>query len=520
MTQAGIDPQTVAAQIACVEHARDLVRAANNVHEAGLHHIAYHLAALALEELGKRELIGVNALRERTEEDPGSMAFGKLDSHTHKLFWAFFAVEFGREKITKESLEQLRNLAKGIHETRLGGLYVDLNSDGVQVPAKNVTPAQARNLIDLATTRLEMATAEKLRDSLPPEELEMQAWFLKTAENPETRNFVLGSHSMGKLAELKNVPNWVRWLREEFNKGEEEGRRLMQEELARKRPQKGKEKKRWKIRVRIVTGSHSIRPRALAKWNERSDWIKLSPVSNKKNELLIDFELLDSIPVQGLWYFGWGLARQFVAALNIGTMGFFWWRLPHQISRYYEHIDDIQQKARLKIERSPILKIDWGENRILTEVDLNVVAQVFVSLPPPDKQEEHAPYNFYIGGLTFLSLNDIHWQCEVQAFGNFLESLKAMMRSRGKWWENEEFVVRFTAFLDEMWPDLDERAKYMSLVEQFPKGDVHKMGVTLKEASFMKLFCDAFFLKHVRPNVLERLNRPGGAKGKAAAKDK
>jgi hypothetical protein len=38
-----------------------------------------------------------------------------------------------------------------------------------------------------------------------------------------------------------------------------------------------------------------------------------------------------------------------------------------------------------------------------------------------------------IGGLTFLSLNDIHWQCESTVFGNFMECLKAMMEEAGDW---------------------------------------------------------------------------------------
>jgi len=63
------------------------------------------------------------------------------------------------------------------------------------------------------------------------------------------------------------------------------------------------------------------------------EWIKL--VSSKKDELIIEFILRDNVPVEALWFFGWGLARHFVVALNIGTMGFWWWRMPEQISRYY-----------------------------------------------------------------------------------------------------------------------------------------------------------------------------------------
>jgi len=53
-----------------------------------------------------------------------------------------------------------------------------------------------------------------------------------------------------------------------------------------------------------------------------------------------------------------GLARQFVVALNLGTMGFWWWRLPEQISRYYESLEDLEKHAKLSVERGPSLKVD------------------------------------------------------------------------------------------------------------------------------------------------------------------
>src|SRR5205814_596659 len=106
-----------------------------------------------------------------------------------------------------------------------------------------------------------------------------------------------------KLAELKSAKDWVAWLRAEFQKAEEEGRAALQAELARKRPARGSTKKKWKLRIRIVSDSHSIRPKVLNKWNDIVDWIKLLPVPDKKNQLIVEFTLLENIPLQGLWYF-------------------------------------------------------------------------------------------------------------------------------------------------------------------------------------------------------------------------
>ncbi len=60
-------------------------------------------------------------------------------------------------------------------------------------------------------------------------------------------------------------------------------------------------------------------------------------------------------------------------------------------------------------------------------------------------------------------------------------------------------------FLDKMFPEFDEREHYFAMFEAFEKQAVDAITVTLREASFMKLFCDAYFLNEVRPKALEAL---------------
>jgi hypothetical protein len=311
-----------------------------------------------------------------------------------------------------------------------------------------------------------------------------------------------------KLAELRDAKAWGRWLREQFDKAETDARAAAEEELRKSRnlptaPSKNK----WKLRVRIFSASHSIRPKVLSAWNAKMDWIKLVAVNSKKNELMIEFILGDNVPIQALWFFGWGLARHFVVALNIATMGFWWWRLPEQISRYYDSLEDLETRRKFTLERSPSLKIDWGENRVLTEEDLGRVAACFVALPGPDRRDQHAAYNYYIGGLTFLSLNDIHWQCEGQAFGNFFESLRAMMEESGDWKRDTPFEPSLLRFLDELFPGMDERDRFAEICRRFESKNFEDMVLTLKEASFMKLFCDAYFLHKIRPNAIDSILR-------------
>lgn len=503
--RAGMDPQTLAAMQACVAHARHLIESAEAVLRVGRANIAYHLAALAIEEIGKREILGVQSIAS-AQAVPPAWPERHSQSHVQKLFWAFFSRSFGVEKLTRDSLESMRGLAEVIHSKRLEGLYVGTGgAEGFTAPADAIRSEECEALLRLARAQLAIAESERLRDHIPQEELEEQAWFLRTIDDPEKRKLVLGGKSMTKLAELGNVPAWVKWMQSEFEKAEQEGREELKKELARSKNGRQSDKQKWRIRIRIHSGWHTIRPKEFGQWNRGVDWIKLSGVNDKKNQLLIDFTLGDSVPIEGLWHFGWGLCRHFVVALNIGTMGFFWWHLPQQISRYYESIEDIDKRLMLRVERQPALRMEWGGNKVLTAEDLNNVASVFTALPGPHERSAHGPFNYYIGGLTFLGLNDIHWQCEGQAFENFLRSLQAMMAESGEW--NRKAPDAFGSLLDEITSSaFDERDYYIELIQNAAKR--RKPGViTLKEAHFMKIFCDSYFLKKLRPRRLERLKK-------------
>jgi hypothetical protein len=118
---------------------------------------------------------------------------------------------------------------------------------------------------------------------------------------------------------------------------------------------------------------------------------------------------------------------------------------------------------------------------------------------------------FYIGGLTFLSLNDVHWQCEVQAFGNFFECLRAMMQEKGDWKQNTPFDPSLVRFLSELFPQMDERDRFAEIFRRFEAKEFEGLAITLKEAAFMKLFCDAYRLIYgMRRGRGEGVRAPSG----------
>jgi hypothetical protein len=404
----------------------------------------------------------------------------------------------------------MRGLATRLHTKRLAGLYVEVGPDGLSIPGEQVPKDEAERILSLAEARLELAQNATLQEGRTKGEIEMQAWFLSTTQDPERRKLVFSGKSFDKLAELGSAKQWMCWLKDGFEKAEAANRELAQTELERGRQLisggTAAVVSKWKVRIRLHTNSHSVRQGALNYWNERVTWIKLTAVQNQKDQLILELHLSDQVPIQSLWHLAFGIARSFVTAINIGTMGFWFWRTPTQVNKFYETIDDVTNKSKLTLEYQPSLKPDWGENRALTPQDIEKTIAAFVCLPGPGEAERHVPYNHYLGGLTFLSLNDVHWQCEVSILGNFLSSHRAMMEAIGELPAGEVFSDVMTAFLANFLPEEEEdRVRMLELCRAFEQDRLAREQVTLKDAVFAKLFCDAYFMQRVRPYELERL---------------
>lgn len=456
------------------------------------------------------ELLGIQSMaNDRPEE---ANRFDKqIQSHVQKLFWCFLGPSFSSKKITNDELDSITQLAQELHSKRLQALYVDKASDALTVPSEVILPEECENIIKLAEARLAIAEAEKPRSEaeISDEDKSTMRWFLAASDQPEKTKIFFSSASMAKLHELTNAREWIRWLKSEFDKTEAENLILAEAELARSQnlPSSGT-KDKWRIRFRIYSASHSIRPKTLNEWNEKVRWIKLIPVQKSKNQLIVELTLKDSIPVQELWHFGWGVARHFVAALNIGTMGFWWWKMPEQVDSYYERIDDLENKHQIEIKRNPSLKIDWGSNRALTSEDLAQVIKCLLAIPGPGDVHKHLPYNYYIGGTIFLSLNDVHWQCESNIFGNFLECLRQLMKETGEWNPETPFPDALSKFIGDLVADTDEdKERLISIAKAFEANKMDEVTVTLKDVSFMKLFCDIYILMKICPRTLERISK-------------
>lgn len=487
---------------ACLQHATDLVRAARAVQAIRLPNIAYHLAVLALEEVGKSELIGMEAFSSRGEETREWVA-RMYEDHVRKLFFALWGPSFGREKITRGQIESFRGMAKRMHEMRLAGLYFDPAHDHRCTPRDIVTAEEAETLMRMAEVRIAMEQTRYVElDKATADDI---SWFAIATKDPVNRNAILGSKSMDKLSELREARLWIHWLREQFEEAERRGREAAERELRRPEPSEDEAlEPKWKLKVRFHTNSHSIRPKALNWWNGVSDWIKLASAGDKKNELIAEFALPKAVSLDSLWWAGWGASRKFVVALNIASMGYFWWYVPEHVSRFYETLVDVETSDRLSVERSPILRLDWHRDA-LTEEDLKRAALCMGMLPGPRPEEKHEPFDHYIAGLAFLSKNDIHMQFERSAFEQFYKALKSGMRVYGDWDGVSPFIKAFDAIMCEVMPEPEECRRYVHLGERLEAARSISAEISLSEVGMMKVLCDAYFLQLFKQLVRDRV---------------
>lgn len=489
---------------ACLSHAQDLIIAAKRIQDkGGLPNIAFHLAVIAMEEIGKAGLVAINHMA-KTHGASTVVREGYLEDHVRKLFWAIWGPSIGRDIITQKQIETSQNLAKQIHEMRLHGLYVDIDDDGLILPQETISESEAEDLISLASTRLKLERAYKFKP-IGKDRLQNISWFLDATKNIENRRLIFSSASMKKLAEVGHPYEWIKWLKQQFEDAETKARDLAERELKRSKPSKKEAlQNKWKLKIRFYTSSHSIRQKPLNWWNGISNWIKLHSVSRRKNELDAEFILPKAVPFQGIWWAGWGIARRFITALNIGSMGFFWWYVPKQTSRYYENLKDIESDTSVIVERSPKLELDWKRDA-LVEQDLRNASLCFSMLPGKDARDKHEPFNYYLTALGFLSKNDIHLQFEANAFEQFYKSLKSGMRIYGDWDGIIPFSKTFDIFLSTISRSKEERNKYLKLGKQFEKTPPDTSGITLSEVGIMKLICDAYFIRTFQHLAKERI---------------
>jgi AbiV family abortive infection protein len=417
----------------CLDHARDLLAAAERVFvDEAFANIAYHLGILALEEIGKAGMFGARAvLGDKRSTDWMEKRF---DDHVWKMMWAVWSGGLSSGKIDPKDFEQARRFAASSHQRRLAGLYVDQN--GVSIPRDVVNVGHTRSIIDLAQAKLELDMAGGPVVEEPDENVE---WFLDTMSDELGARTLLSTRFLERYEQLNgDTRSWVVWCREEIAKTTAAAEAKLKIELARAASTPQAALPKWQVRVRLVSLTHSIRPKPLKVWNSRINWMQLS-VGAKKDEIFLDLTIHDNVTLPNLFDAGMQFSKLCIAALNIGSLGLIWYEWPRQTNRYHESIKDLAEHDHVvEIRKGP----RFAERRLaLEDKHLHHATQCIAAFGIMREAEAEPIFGPYLHGLVLLSKCDVHLSCEDQAFDAFMSALHHALKQFDNWDGDENSIM-------------------------------------------------------------------------------
>jgi AbiV family abortive infection protein len=479
---------------ACLKNAGDSLRAAKRVlDDEKLPNIGFHLTVLALEEIGKAALLGAAYIADSTEQETNYLN-KRMDDHQFKLFWALWAPNLARGNVCKEDFEKLRGMAKGLHEERLDAMYVSVAPGDGNPPLQQVSEERARTMLALAEARLGMESAHEWQavDVNAHEELK---WFLEATADPEKRKLIFGNKAFEKLAELGHMRQWMAWLKEQFDTAEAQGREKLQRELARVVPDgedRGEEK--WQLAIRLHSPSQSIRNRTINAWNTRPTFIRLAPVGNDAHAIDVEFKYQEAVSLQELGPFSYRISQMFIAALNIGSMGFWWWHLPDQRNRFYERLADLKASPGMKIDFDMNVgpKFEWKRDA-LDDGTLSRVAVCFGIIVALEQSARHTIIESYLTGLALTAKSDLHLNLAFQASERFAASLLQAMQHFGDWDGTDEGIAAgVSGFFGSRMQKQEDVQELIDLLQQLRRQPPDATGITLERAAVLKVIADGY----------------------------
>jgi AbiV family abortive infection protein len=482
---------------ACLGNAERLVESAKAVvNVPGSNHIAYHLAVLALEEIGKAALIFQESLDPkplpRNPDNEPRSPLDWMEDHERKLFWALWLPATDKT-LDWRTIPEYMEFAKEIHLRRLHSLYFHPRFPDAQ---KKITTEDANKLIGLAELRLEMEKAKKYRELSDEDKADMQ-WFFAVSADPQIKTWIYSKTSLEKQAELANERNgWIKWLRGIVEESQRAAAELAKKEMERMKPEGGdRYDDKWLFKIRLKSWSHSIRANQLTKWNEGIEKIKLF-TTDDRHELIVQFIMPKSITFQEIWQAGMQQCMIFVTALNIATSGFFWWYLPIFISKFHESIIDVESNSGIDMDRVPQLKIQWPHQALKEELLLQHLAIVFSFVAHANDAQREA-YARYFRALAMMAKNDIFFQFEHHLVDEFISSFEMALQAYGDWdGDPATFDVRVT----ELFKDMTESEQLLGMISDMRalaatvKTRKIERPVTLEDAAKSKVIFDTYIV--------------------------
>ena len=265
-------------------------------------------------------------------------------------------------------------------------------------------------------------------------------------------------------------------------------------------------KPKWELTLRLHTPTHSIRPKALKWWNESVDRVKLHSVDTKKDQLLIKAVLPDGVTADRLFNAGKALGDHILIALNIASLGYFYWSLPPHLETYAEAVVDLDRKAALQLRRPTRMFPDLGHRKVLDDGRLQDAVTVMAILIGITDRAEADAYEHYLMALKLMARTDVHLDVSGQAFGEFYLCLDKAVKTY-ELPTDDPPSIRLQTILAGQIKGFDDAPKTVEWGEQYRATGKATSGVGLDNAMVLKILTDFYLLKTLKRLVRTRFGR-------------
>lgn len=424
--QTDVGPRGLKARNECLDQSRSFITAAARLDPVDSAHIIYHLALLALEEVGKASLITGRAATAGAMDT--SWSDKALSNHRHKLQWAVWSPI---ERIDPKDFVEAKDFADRAHALRLRSLYVDADADLTEVPAREqVTRDDAIKALELAKARLLL---EEERGFPSGERSATLDWFLRAIDDEKLKRQLFSSASIERYHALAgDVTAWIEWAQAEFARQNQEAAELMRAEVLRAPAERGESKPRWRATLTVYTPSHSLRPKALNAWNDKLSAARLEWTGNK-DKFNLQLTLNDTTTINDVTGRATSLAKLVVACLNIGSIGYFWFQRPGFEHAMFNSLVDLEKPgSKLEVRSSARF---WDDPRVVPLTDQNIdhAIDCMMAFAPLSDKEAAPIFQPYLDGLALIAKSDIFYSFDELARTAFVQSLAAAFRRYGDW---------------------------------------------------------------------------------------
>lgn len=449
----------------CLDQAESFLKAAERIGAQDFPHIVYHLGLLALEEVGKANMIAcklaTGGIIDNSWMDRG------FESHRRKLQWAIWSPI---DRIDPQDFESAREFAERAHAQRLASLYIDARAELTDLPANDVArPEDAEQALALAHARLNLERATGTPDPNAYLTNEQLRWFLDTMGDQDSARQLLSKDFVDQYQSLGgDAAAWISWARAEIARRVEEDVALLESEMAKPGAEIDTAKPKWRAKATIHTPSHSIRAKVLQRWNSKIEAAQLL-WSGKKDRFTLQLTLLDNTPLSGLPARAIHVAKLVVACLNIGSIGYFWFERPGFERQMFDEIRDLENERRLEFGPRESF---WGDQRAiaLTDEHIDHAIRCMMAFAPLSEAEAAPIFAPYYDGLAFIAKSDTFYNFDRLARRAFVGSLAGAMARYGGWDRSEAaFRGCFDEAFEPIIPDPEHRDLMFRVLT--PEGD-------------------------------------------------